>query len=270
MSYNKLDDAHKWLNKLKLELGVRSDNEHVGSGLGGNASELFFLMSKRVKPIVSPDDKAHFRDTHTQIIFEVPEKPVMKQVRQELTSFISSHPDKNNYTFQQITNTSFLRDQMVDTVDIKFLIKALEIAQELVPWLDSKIEVATALRKMFNTEQTALDHAFLREMGLPEDSLDKEEDDSDLDYSPEGFIHTAIKNHPIWGKKKEAVNKRYDDAEKTLLSQEDLDKMNTVGCCPQYIALLVFRTQLQIDRIVALNIDERLEVLAKINKVVDS
>jgi hypothetical protein len=37
--------AHKKFQGLALELGVREDNEHVGSGLGGNNGQLFALMS---------------------------------------------------------------------------------------------------------------------------------------------------------------------------------------------------------------------------------
>ena len=33
------------LQWLSLELGVREDNQHVGSGLGGNNSQLIALMS---------------------------------------------------------------------------------------------------------------------------------------------------------------------------------------------------------------------------------
>lgn len=37
--------AEKKFNWLTLELGVREDNQHIGSGLGGNNAQLFALMS---------------------------------------------------------------------------------------------------------------------------------------------------------------------------------------------------------------------------------
>lgn len=42
---NEQNCAQKNFQGLTLELGVRDDNQHVGSGLGGNGSQLFALMS---------------------------------------------------------------------------------------------------------------------------------------------------------------------------------------------------------------------------------
>jgi len=39
--------ARKRFQEIILELGTREDNEHVGSGLGGNNAQLFALMSFR-------------------------------------------------------------------------------------------------------------------------------------------------------------------------------------------------------------------------------
>lgn len=45
LSIKERELAEKKFQWLTLELGVREDNEHIGSGLGGNNAQLFALMS---------------------------------------------------------------------------------------------------------------------------------------------------------------------------------------------------------------------------------
>ena len=250
------------LERLKIELAVRQDNNLVASGIGGNVSELFFLLSKKVLPQYS-DSEFEIHETSNGIMFLTNGSADIKVVRKKLTEFINSHPDKNDYTIEQITNTSFLRDQMVDTLDIKLLIKAIEKAKVVVSWLDPKMEIQKAIRESFAKENAELDKTYLTEMDLPLDFLGKDDEEGIDDRA---FVREAVQNHPILGAKYKAQQARLLNMERNLISQEDLDRLNIIGSCPSYIALLVMRTMIGLERLVNLSLDEYLDFLSSINK----
>lgn len=261
----------KVLNKLLLELGTRKNNEHVGSGLGGNASQFLFMISKNVvfqKPI---DDQPHFLDgsDKDEIVFQVPKRVDMKAVRKALDSFYSTHPDKNSFSEEQIKNPSFLRDNVPNpSLEVKLLIQALDVVTELVPWLDEKREALEILGKVFSKEVRVFEKAFLKEMRLPADYFDREPrstSESEKIYK----MHKVCDAHPIWGAKISAVRSRSEKITELTISQEDLDKMNIIGSMTQPIALFVIRSCIGIDRMVALNLDERVSFLSSINKSIE-
>lgn len=274
---SKLDNEKKFFRTLKTELAIRQNNEHVGSGLGGNTTELFFLLTHKVNIGQSLDDKFHVTTLDNgEVLCSVPSKPSSLEARKKLTSFINSHPGKVDVTQDQLSNISFLKDLGSKSLDIKLLITALEEATILANWLDAKIEVKNNIDKLFDKEHRALEVCFLKEMNLPEsyfkdlakiietqrgNSSFVEEDD------PMKFMFNA---HPVWGVKDKACKKRHEEMEFRLLSQEDLDRLNFIGTFPSYIGLFVFRSQIGIERLITLNLDERTDFLDKINKLLES
>lgn len=265
MDYKRLDDAKKVYERLLLELSVREDNEHVGTGLGGNPSELFFLLSHNVKIAATAplNDKIHFGQAGaTEILVEIPEKPNMKLMRNELTKFIASHPDKQDVTREQLLNPSFLKDQTNKTLNIQLLIKALEQTKILVDWLDLKIELQDQVHATFRKEYTDIETSFLKEMNLPETYFDDTEEDDD---DP---IDRMMRAHPVWGLKYKEAQTRQTEINDRLLSKDDLNKIEFVGTFPSFIALFAIRSLVGIERMVHLNLDERTECkfLNSINK----
>lgn len=269
--YSCIENAKKVLHKLKLDLATRQDNSHVGSKIGGNVSELFFLMTHRVKFEASKDDLVHFvAGENDEVILESPVEHNISQARKALTEFYNSHPDKKELTQEQVTNPSFLRDLNSPSIEIKILIRVLEEALALQSWLDSKIAFRTQIREFFGKETKALQVHFLREMKLDDNyfaTLPKEKETYQED--PMGRM---FRKHPVWGVRNDAVNKRIQEIEDRLLSQEDNDKLKFIGSCPPHITLFVFRSIIQIDRIVTLNLDENesCSFLTDINKDVES
>lgn len=285
MSKKDTRQPNEVLESLLLELAVRSDNDHVGSGRGGNVSELFFLMSHTLIPRWSKSD-FQIRETDRGIEFCTNGKAPMSLVRESVTNFINQHPDKNSYTQEQITNPSFLRDLRPTSPDVLMLIKALEIGDEVVGWLDQKMALIKEIAKSFSKEEDAIEKQFLAEMNLPSNLFDKVEkpvrdeeilskeayesgEYDDWEYSTVGEARDCLNRHPNWGTRLKEIRKRRQEIEKLLISQEDLDKLNVMSSTPSYITLLAFRTKIGIDRLVALNIDERVEALNRVNKKVD-
>jgi hypothetical protein len=269
-----LEKAEGVYERLRLELGVREDNEHVGSGLGGNPSELFFLLSHPVKLGLSKDDKSHFsRVGAIEILLEVPENVKMKELRQALSKFFSTHPDRLELTRDQFLDPTFLKEHSSKSLDLKLLTKIVAEGRSLASWLDIKLVLQKALNKVSDQEQDEISKLFLKEMELPENYFDSEDDDNDDKYSYQASpIRKMLNNHPTWGPKLDAIRKRYGDICFALLSREELDKLKFIGTFPSYIALFSMRSLIGIERIVSLNLDERDECqwLVHINKTIDS
>lgn len=76
--------ALKKFQGLTLELGVREDNEHVGSGLGGNNAQLFGLMSLRHELVSDPNLTIEYDHGRVRWGYEWLDSTKRKTLRYEL------------------------------------------------------------------------------------------------------------------------------------------------------------------------------------------
>lgn len=255
----------KTLEKLLLELSVRVNNDHVGTGMGGNPSEWWFLINNVLVIRSSSSGEVEWSTTKKgEIAIHIDQKPNMRQVRESLTAFYSNHPQKLSVTDEQLVNPSFLRDQQIRTTNAKIYLRAVETGLELVKWLDIKIELDGEISKVFSKEKNVFRAAFLKEMDFPSTHFDDVEEEPDP-------LENMYRKHPTWGVKDAAASKRYQTMFDNLLSQEDLDKMIFIGSCPTYITMPAFRRTVQIERMVRLNLDEKAECdfLTRINSLLN-
>lgn len=251
------------LTKLQLELACRPDNIYVGSGLGGNYSELLFLLTHPVVAVESETSSPFFVGTEKiQFHVHIPYGFDMKEIRRELTKFIQSHPDKLEVTNQQFLNPSFLRDLRRKTVGVQLLIRALEEGIELARCLDSKNAMYDTISKFFEPEYQEVRSAFLAEMKLPQSHFKDfeskissiDEGDEVMDF--EDSVQEMMENHPTWGVKYKAIAKRYAEMRKLLFSQTELDKLEFLGTFPPAITLVVVRECLTLERVVKFDLDD--------------
>lgn len=264
--YKALEKAKDVFSKLLLELGVRQNNDHVGSGMGGNPSHWWFLVNHKVKVVPTQDAAPSWSRVGTEeIVFYVPASATIKQARLALNEFYEKHPHRLDVTEEQIINLGFLRDQTIRHIDAKIYLQAVETALELQKWLDLKIDLDREVNKLFSQERAVFRAAFLNEMKLPPTYFEDIEDDED---DP---VEKMYEKHPVWGVKDAASSKRYKTMFDQLLSQEDLDRITFIGSCPPHITLGVFRRLVSIERMVALNLDEikECDFLRTINRSVD-
>jgi hypothetical protein len=234
--------------------------------MGGNPSELFFLLSHKVKVGASSDGQVHIdRIGADSIRFSAAEDTKMKDIRQALTRFIDSHPDKKAVTSAQLSNPSWLRDQKNPTLEMHLLSRALEEAYALVESLDVKAKLKDQISEAFSHEYEEIEKFFLQDMRLPL-SYFKDLEKKDREDRFNDPMRGMLEKHPVWGVRYKASGKRQSDMENQLLSQEDFDKMNFIGSNPSYIALFAMRTIIQIERMVNMNLDEKVDWLSDINK----
>lgn len=259
-------DARTALMNLKLELAIRQDNEHVGSGLGGSPTEFWWLLNNPVRAIgvvqgVGPSFKKS--SDGKEILFYSPKKPSMKDVRNALTQFLdSNYANRQSVTQEQLTNLSFVKDWAYDKLEVNLFIQALEHTAELSRWLDVKKDMQNKLHELSSKECDDLAVRFLRERGLSDTYFEEHKDEKN---NP---VKRMMNRHPVWGTRIKAVHARYGEMVGKLLSPEDKEKLEMVGAFPAHIALFVFRTQVGIETIVHLNLDElpACNFLVEINK----
>lgn len=261
-NFNKLVEAKDFVTKLRLELALRPDNEHVGSGLGGNISEFMFLVCHDIKVISSNDNKIKFSGAK-EITISVPEKPNLKEAREELSKFIESHVDKLVITKEQAINISFIQDLKFSTLEKDLLIKGLKIAHDLVIWLDPKIRLQDKIAEVFDIEYKDVEGSFLKEMNLPSTYF---KDQKDKYNNP---VFAMFNKHPIWSAKNKEIIDRQNLMEEQLLSSDDITKMNLIGTLPAHLAVHIIRLVICVDRLVKLNLDEKFKFLSEVNKQFD-
>lgn len=245
--------------RLCLELACRDDNSHTPSGLGGNPTEFWFMVNHHFK--LYEGDKPSFEMTGpSQITACMPGAEVSSlEVRKVFSAFVDSQPNKVEISKEQIVDPSFLKTLPITHVDATIFIKALEVAIDLVSWLDHKIAFKKDIGKFFKKETDVLRESFLKEVGLPLDSFDekpREEHDFKDHLAYSDSVATMFKNHPVWGAKKTAADLRKSAMIDNLLSKEDNDKMAYIAACPVPIVLQTIRSIISIERIVTLELDE--------------
>jgi len=259
-------DARDVLAKLKLELACRETNEHVGSSLGGNPTDFWWMLNNSVRAVGVQEGLPRFQKVNSEILFYSPKKPAPRDVRNALTKFLDSeHSNRQVVTQEQLANPTFVKDWAYDKPEVKLFIRALEHTYELAKWLDLKLDMNDKLSVLRQQECDALRSLFLKEMNLPETYFEDHKDDKNNPMS------RMLNRHPVWGAKRKAVDARYAEMCQRLLSPEDNEKIEMIGSYPMHIALFVFRTCIGLERIVSLNLDEQnsCKFLTEINRFVD-
>lgn len=253
--------------KLKCELAVREDNEHVGSGLGGNVSEFMFMILHESEAVATSEEKTRITSASgtDKITIHIPDNAFLKDVRQELTKFINSHPHKLDITKAQAANVSYIKDLQGSTIEKDLLIKGLLTGYDIVSWLDPKIALQEEINKVFEKEYKDVEASFLKEMNLSTDYFDVIKDK--YEQNP---YKRMFRKHPVWSTKYKEILTREGNMSKQLLSPDDINKMNFIGTMPPHIALFVVRSLIGIQRMVVLNLDEHLKFLDEINKQIES
>jgi hypothetical protein len=130
----------KFLFKLKVELATRRDNEHVGTGMGGNPSQLYYFMTHDVMTKHSPTKEVIVTQEGNTVVFALPQNAKLREVRQGFDRFWETCPDKNDFTQEQLSNPAFLKDLGSNSTEVHLLIMGLETARDLVTWLDREAE----------------------------------------------------------------------------------------------------------------------------------
>lgn len=255
------------LFKLKVELAMRRNSDYIGTKMGGNPSQLYYLMTHDARKKRSPDLDVHVSQEGNTVFFALPPKVNFIEIRKAFDKFWETCPDKNEITQDQLSNPSFLRDLNSPSIEVHLLIMGLETARDLVPWLDREAEFGKQVDQFFSTEYKAVEDGFLTEMKLPLDYFVKVNANKNQDVNDP--VREVLEKHPVWGKRLSDITDRKKVITDKLLSQEDIGKLDKIGSLPTYIALFVARSVITLERMVIHNIDEKAKFFEEINSKIN-
>lgn len=266
-----------FIKKLKLDLAVRKNNEHTGTGLGGNASQLFYLMTHDIKSEHSPDEVVHIRQENDIVIFQIPKKFSILDIRKAFNEFWELNLSQNEIDDSQLLDPTWLSDyQAPRKIDLHYLTKAIVTARDVAGWLDQNKKFRKQISDFFRAEYKDVEEKYLLDIGLPIDYLAKidlleqsEERSTEVSCDTDP-VRSSLEKHPVWGNQIKSIDKRKNEMIKLVLSESVLKKLNIIGSYPGYIALLVMRTEVSIDRVVYHNLDEYIDWMTELNKEIES
>ena len=129
LNHQQAKDATQQFNSIITELGIRTDNEHVGSGLGGNNFQLLVLLNLK-HTLVKRDITIKATDSGVAWSAEWLIKSSRKDIRRELDKAFSDIKEKHKYlaiALESLAYASNMRAVVLQhPTDFPELVKALE------------------------------------------------------------------------------------------------------------------------------------------------
>ncbi len=135
---------------LKYDLAVNPDHIYIGSGLGGNASEFYFLLSRdielvKVENLFSKKDNSliisdpyfYYKNNNPQMLCLACKDDVkMLEIRKALTNFCANHTnDVQEITFEYILDSLKENEKTKDLID---LFECSKLTQKLIVFLNER------------------------------------------------------------------------------------------------------------------------------------
>lgn len=145
------------LSKLKCDLSVRENNTDFGSRLGGNPSELFFLLSKDAEMHFVPEAPISITEKDRKLIFICNEAESLLALRGELSKYYENHPDKLEMTFDRLVGL-LKEDYDLKRApnDIVMVSKCIKLADKLMGHLSDKLCLHKEILSLFDKQKDVI------------------------------------------------------------------------------------------------------------------
>ena len=126
------------LDRLKLDLSIKEDNKHNISELGGNAAQLYYLMTQNITVKIDPNfNSAIFKliDNNNLTLILANTKISELIMRKALDNFLSESSINYNkdISFSLMTDLFWLNDFAKLTPEVIMLKKAVDIISKMQP-----------------------------------------------------------------------------------------------------------------------------------------
>lgn len=146
---NNEDQMLECVNLLKLDLAVKENNLHIGSGFGGNPSQLLYLMTHKIQSVHHNEEcKFVLVDNDTiKLYLNLDSDNKSHDMRMALSKFLETQ-DVVAVTRKQFIDVDYLRSLKVSE-DISLLIQAVELAFKFKSILDSKVSLVNDIEKSY-------------------------------------------------------------------------------------------------------------------------
>lgn len=244
--------CNKLIEDLKIDLSVKENNKENTSKLGGNASELFFLLTSNItfsETENGSDLSIDYDKSTNSLLFKYNAKKFYDQksnailtYRNQLSElFVNS--GVNNYSFQQFSDLNFLKKflEKIPNYDLAALYQCSLYCVELKESCLSKKSIKDSLLELYRKEREVLFEKYKNSycFGVPVNAL-------------RAYISSTFTGYNASLK---LINDRYDLMDKAIFAKEHYDLMENINSYPRWIKILALRLHLGLSNIVDFNLD---------------
>lgn len=246
---------------LKMDLGVRPNNIDVGSGLGGNASEFYFLLSKDVYLNLIEGNEISFEENKdNKLIIHCNKNEKLLNLRKKLTSFYNTHSDKMDIDFERLSHMMLNISQIENNLskDINLLCDCFKIMETLSFSLKRKLKLNELLVHFFKNEIELIEIAFAKSANTERIPYPTSNSNNVAYWKKYKKFHSLMKLDPHTFNNLKDLEKRHIDILELTYSQNDLELIETINNFSDYIKIVPFRLYIGIDILISLRLDEKM------------
>lgn len=229
---------------LKTDLAVREDNFNCGSKLGGNAAELFYLLSKdsiELSESNQDNNKVSFIENNNILHIICNKKVELIHLRKGLSNFLINHsPMDFNSLLQNIRSNININ---LESEDINKLIECINLSDKLVFSLKNKEDSRKNIENEFEIKMKKMKVAFLAS-------------------NPSFYLYAKLagnvnlESNPHFNSLSNKLMGELELEIKSLLSEDDSEIMRLINNFPPYISLLCTRLIITLELVIKFYIDD--------------
>lgn len=243
-------------NLLLADLSVRPSNEHVGSGWGGNYTQLHHLLSRNVsfRATRNTEQDLTITDDGSRLVFTfkcefAAKKLDLRILRQTLDDYCAPL-NLPEVSFEQITDSKWWEDQNLSHKSVSLLVSYLKRFGVFWDSFHPKVALVDTFGDILLEEEEEVTTKYKAEIGCPVNN----EDDEDYQGTDYPSLSGLIKNHPVYGLQLKGIDKRRNKFINSLPSEKEKLFLQTSKALPAYVAILSLR-KITIEVLVKTNLD---------------
>jgi hypothetical protein len=217
------------LTLLKLDLSVRPDNNLWGSGLGGNPSELFYLLNKNTYFSLDDGDDVIFHESDDDFSIVCGRDVRLIPLRKKLTKYFGYLEE---VSFGELVNAiKFGNNINTNSQDILNLRDCMMLSDKLYDCLYSKEGKRIYIKNEYLVKDRDLLDRFGKYIKYNDDMFNR----------LEGGLSKRIDRDPIWGVQRIKLQQMAREEIINLLIEEEIELMKEINRFPPHITFLCAR-----------------------------
>jgi hypothetical protein len=232
------------LTLLKLDLSVRADNNLWGSGLGGNPSELFYLLNKNTTLFVDAGVATTFQEDDENFSIICGEEVKLIPLRKSLTQFIGYLEEISfGELVHNIKNNIDVNNNSQDILDLR---DCMLLSDKLSDCLYSKEEKRTAIRDAYHNDVKSLMERYSKYIEYNDHMFNR----------LEGGLARKLDKDPIWGAQKSFLKEKSRKLIVELLTADEIQLMEEINKFSPHITFLCARLLIGVEWLMDYPIDK--------------
>lgn len=217
------------LTLLKLDLSIRPDNTLWGSGLGGNPSELFYVLNRNTYFSIDNDfDDVIFQESDNDFSIICGANIKLIPLRERLTKYLGYVEEMS---FSELVSAVRFGTVNTNSQDILDLRDCMLLSDKLYDILYNKEDARMSIREEFQARDQDLVDRYGKYIKYNEHML----------RNTEGGLSRIIDRDPIWGAQRMKLQHMAKEKILNLLTGDEIELMKDINKYPPYVTFLCAR-----------------------------